>query len=379
MRTTMPAIKYFTQRLFTGGQFLENITFTVVDGKVTELQDGQDDNAIVLEGTVVPGFIDVQVNGGGGAFFNAEQSVDCVKNIALAHAKYGTTALLPTLITDSIEVMENAADAIAHAIKENTAGIIGIHFEGPHLSSPKKGTHSERFIRPITEAEFTVFERQDLGIKIVTLAPETVSTADIKRLVKAGVKVSIGHSNADYHTATEALLAGADGFTHLFNAMSAFTSREPGVVGAALIDANSWCGLIVDGHHVHPISAKFAIDSKPQGKIILVTDSMPLVGTNDTEFDFFDGRKIVRTGDRLNSTTGELAGSVLDMASAVRNTVNSLNVNDAEALRMASFYPAEYLGIHNKKGQLKIGYDADFVVIDDNYSAIETFIAGIKM
>ncbi|MFY8349270.1 N-acetylglucosamine-6-phosphate deacetylase [Pseudoalteromonas sp. SSM20] len=374
----MSTTTYFATRLFTGEQFLENVSFVVENGVITEFVNGQAAGAIALTGTVVPGFIDVQVNGGGGAFFNADQSVECVDKIAKAHGQFGTTALLPTLITDSVEVMERAADATAQAIKDKVPGIVGVHFEGPHLSMPKKGTHSEKFIRPISEAEFAVFERQDLGIKVVTLAPENVSVADIKRLVAAGVKVSIGHTNADYQTVLAALEAGADGFTHLYNAMSAFTSREPGVVGAALTDTQSWCGLIVDGHHVHPVSAKFAIDSKTRGKIMLVTDAMPPVGTDDMEFDFFDGRKVIRTGDRLNSTTGELAGSVLDMAGAVRNTINTLDVSYAEALRMASLYPAQYLGLGTQKGRLVAGADADFVVMSDDYYAQETYVAGAK-
>jgi N-acetylglucosamine-6-phosphate deacetylase len=255
-------------------------------------------------------------------------------------------------------------------------GVLGIHFEGPHLSLPKKGTHSEQYIRPISEAEFAVYARQDLGIKMITLAPENVSVEDIKRLVGYGVKVCLGHTNADFETTQAALQAGADGFTHLFNAMSAFTSREPGVVGAALWDNNSWCGLIVDGHHVHPNAAKLAIRTKAQGKMLLVTDAMPPVGTDLTEFDFFDGRKVIRTGDRLNSSTGELAGSVLDMASAVRNTVNTLDVSLAESLRMASLYPAQYLGLSHAKGRIAVDYDADFVLLDINQYALQTFIAG---
>ncbi|AXV64964.1 N-acetylglucosamine-6-phosphate deacetylase [Pseudoalteromonas lipolytica] len=364
---------YHATSLFTGDEFLENVFFSVANGVMTFVDAV--DNAIELDGLVAPGFIDVQVNGGGGAFFNAEQTTECLDRIAKAHGQFGTTALMPTLITDKVEVMAMAADATAKALAEGVPGVLGIHFEGPHLSFPKKGTHSEQFIRPITEQEFAIYARQDLGIKMVTLAPESVSTDDIARLIECGVKVSIGHTNADFATTNAALAAGADGFTHLFNAMSAFTSREPGVVGAALWDDNSWCGLIVDGHHVHPSSAKLAIRTKQRGKIMLVTDAMPPVGTNDMEFDFFDGRKVIRTGDRLNSTTGELAGSVLDMASAVRNTVNTLDVSLAETLRMASLYPAQYLGL-KKKGRLLEGYDADFVVLDEHQCVTATFIAG---
>lgn len=368
---------YKAKKLFDGEQFHYDAVFSVEDRKVSYQLSAENAEVIYLDGLVVPGYIDVQVNGGGGAFYNAEQTTSCLKKMVSAHSQFGSTALMPTLITDKIEVMQAAADAMAAAIESNQSGVVGIHFEGPHLSHPKKGTHSEQFIRPITEQEFEIYARQDLGIKMVTLAPETVPLADIERLISLGVKVSIGHSNADFETVNTALKAGADGFTHLFNAMSAFTSREPGVVGAALWDDNSWCGLIVDGHHVHKTSAKLAIRSKQRGKIMLVTDAMPPVGTDDTEFAFFDGRKVIRTGDRLNSTTGELAGSVLDMASAVRNTVDWLEVSLPEAVRMASLYPAQYLGLKNK-GHLREGADADFVVLDDKLVAQATYIAGIK-
>ena len=371
--------QYIAKRFFSGESFFENVCFNVVNGKIDALFCEPSADAVKLDGLVAPGFIDVQVNGGGGAFFNAEQSVECVANIANAHGQFGSTAILPTLITDSLDVMTRAADAMADAIKSNTAGIVGIHFEGPHLSLPKKGTHSEQYIRPLSDDEFAVFERNDLGLKLVTIAPENVSTQDIRRLVAAGVKVSIGHTNADYKTVMAAIEAGADGFTHLFNAMSPFTSREPGVVGAALADTQSWCGLIVDGHHVHPASAKLAIATKTRGKIMLVTDAMPPVGTSDTEFDFFDGRKVIRTGDRLNSTTGELAGSVLDMASAVRNTVNTLDVSLSESLRMASLYPAQYLALDTCKGRLAVGFDADFVVLDNDLYAVDSYIKGQRI
>ncbi|MCG7560993.1 MULTISPECIES: N-acetylglucosamine-6-phosphate deacetylase [Pseudoalteromonas] len=370
--------RFLASRLFDGTQFKNDVEFVVDNGRLRFESHPSSSDVTRLEGLTVPGFIDVQVNGGGGGFLNADPTLSCLTTIVTAHAQFGSTALMPTLITDQIAVMEQAADAVAEAIARKEPGVAGIHFEGPHLSHPKKGTHSEQFIRPISEREFAIYARTDLGIKMVTLAPETVPLSDIKRLVELGVKVSIGHSNADFETTMAALEAGADGFTHLFNAMSAYTSREPGVVGAALWEDNAWCGLIVDGHHVHPASAKLAIRSKQRGKIMLVTDAMPPVGTDDQEFDFFDGRKVIRTGDRLNSTTGELAGSVLDMASAVRNSVNTLDVTLSEALRMASLYPAQYLGLATK-GRLIDDADADFVVLDDDLHVLQTFINGQRV
>ncbi len=376
--------QYFhVEQLFTGKKLLTDVILTVENGKITNLVNSKKSDHLAqsqrLSGLLVAGFIDVQVNGGGGGFFNADPTVKCLNKIVHAHSQFGSTGLMPTLITDSLENMQKAANAISAAVETNTAGVLGVHFEGPHLSYIKKGTHSEKFIRDISEAEFDIYARQDLGIKMITLAPENVTIADIKRLISYDVKVCIGHTNASFECTKEALKAGANGFTHLFNAMSAFTSREPGVVGAALSDKNSWCGLIVDGHHVHPESAKLAINIKPQGKIILVTDAMPPVGTQDTEFDFFDGRTVIRTGDRLNSSTGELAGSVLDMASAVRNTINTLDISLAEAIRMATIYPAEYLGLSHRKGQIAVGFDADFVLLNDNQQVLETYIAGEKI
>ena len=231
---------FHVERLFNGESFLDSVTLTISAGKIHSIENGFVGEAPVLKGTVVPGFIDVQVNGGGGAFFNAEQTPACLDKMAKAHGRFGSTGLMPTLITDRVEVMQAAADATAQAIADNVPGVFGIHFEGPHLSLPKKGTHSEQYIRPISEAEFAVYARTDLGIKMVTLAPENVSVADIKRLVSYGVKVCLGHTNADFETTQAALLAGADGFTHLFNAMSAFTSRG-GLKAGARVSSKKKC------------------------------------------------------------------------------------------------------------------------------------------
>ena len=292
-----------------------------------------------------------------------------------AHAAFGTVAMLPTLITDDVEVIASAADAIAQAVEAKEPGILGVHFEGPHLSVPKKGTHEESKIRPISEAEWAVYERTDLGIKMVTLAPECVEITDIERLVRAGVIVCLGHTNATFEETNAALAAGAKGFTHLFNAMSPFTSREPGVVGSALLADDAWCGIIVDRHHVSSGALKVALRSKPKGKLVLVTDSMSLIGTDDSEFEFF-GRKVIRSGDRLNSTTGELAGSHLDMLAAVNNAATDLGLTFEEAVAMASEYPAQFVGA-SSLGSLRIGSAASWVQLNqDNTQVLATVIDG---
>ncbi|MFB2651952.1 N-acetylglucosamine-6-phosphate deacetylase [Shewanella seohaensis] len=364
------------EQLFDGEAFHRDVPVTIEDGLIASLDTASGAKEIRYLGTLVPGFIDVQVNGGGGALFNSSPTVACIETIGKAHARFGTTGFLPTLITDDVQVMAKAADAVASAVAQKSAGVLGVHFEGPHLSVPKKGVHPQGFIREITEAELAIFCRQDLGIRVVTLAPENVSPEVIRLLVESGVKVCLGHSNADYNTVVAALAAGATGFTHLYNAMSPLGSREPGVVGAAIESETAWCGLIVDGHHVHPAAARVALRAKPRGKVMLVTDAMPPVGMDDeTSFELF-GTQVLRVGDRLNAVTGELAGCVLDMATAVENSVKMLGLSLGEALRMASLYPAEFLGIAENVGRLAVGQRADLVLLDNQYKVLANYIAG---
>ncbi len=362
-------------RLFDGQSYFDNHVLTIVDGKISAID--QDISRIdkVCEGLVVPGFIDLQVNGGGGVLFHDPPSLGNIKTIMTVHSAFGTTAMLPTLITDKVEVMAQAADAIALAIANKVPGILGVHFEGPHLSIAKKGAHSADYIREISDSEWQVLMRKDIGIVVVTLAPETVDVKDIERMTSCGIKVCLGHTNADFETAQNAVNAGADGFTHLFNAMSPLQGREPGVTGCALLNDTTSCGLIVDGHHVDYASCKIAIKAKPTGNVFLVTDAMPPVGTTDTEFAFFD-RTVYLADGKLTSTTGELAGSVLDMATAVKNAHLKLNLSFDEAVRMATQYPAEYINQAASYGHLKVNAQADFVVFDDQLNVKETWIAG---
>lgn len=366
-------------RLFDGETLHQDVVVTVNDGYITSIVQSASDVAFdeQVTGTIVPGFIDLQVNGGGGVLFNASPSLNGIRAIMAAHAQYGTTAMLPTLITDKIEVMEQAADAIAQAIAVKEPGILGVHFEGPHLAVAKKGAHSEEFIRPISEQEWAILSRKDLGLVYVTLAPENVLLSDIEKMIELGIKVSLGHSNANYATAQAAIDAGADSFTHLFNAMSPLQGREPGMVGAALINDSAICGLILDGLHVDYASCRVALQAKPKGKLVLVTDAMPPVGSDQKEFDFFD-RKVFREGDKLTATTGELAGSALDMATAVANAQSKLGLSLQESVNMASLYPAQYIE-NSELGHLTVGAKADMVHLSDDGSVIDTWIAGSKV
>lgn len=360
-------------KLFDGENWLHNVVVRFCNGVVESVSAV--DASAVQNLTLVPGFIDVQVNGGGGALFNTAPTLETLRTMVKAHAGFGSTALLPTVITDSVAVMQQAADVIASAIASKLPGVLGVHFEGPHLSVPKKGVHPVAHIRPLSEQELAIYARTDLGVKMVTVAPENISSAQIAQLVAMNVIVCLGHSNADGATVDAAIAAGATGFTHLYNAMSPLTSREPGMVGVALASLDTWCGIIFDGHHVHPTAAKLALAAKPRGKLIIVTDAMSPVGTTDTEFAFFDG-KVTRTGNKLTAESGQLAGSVLDMAGAVQYAVTELGVEQGEALRMASLYPAEFIGLASTMGRIAPGYRADLVLLDDAGVTQHCWIGG---
>ena len=238
-----------------------------------------------LQGALLlPGFIDVQVNGGGGALFNEAPTLETIRRIGAAHRRYGTTGFLPTLISDRVEVMRAALHAVEQALAEGMPGVLGIHLEGPYLAPGRKGVHDPKYFHTPGSDELVLLCAPHRGVRLLTLAPEQVPTASIGALAAAGVIVCAGHTAADYATTHAALAAGVRGFTHLFNAMTPLGSREPGVVGAALEDADSWCGLIVDGHHVHPSSLRVAIAAKARGKMLLVTDAMPPVGSDHPEF-----------------------------------------------------------------------------------------------
>ena len=326
---------------------------------------------------LLPGFIDVQVNGGGGVLFNAEPTVEALAAIGAAHRKYGTTGFLPTLITDTADVMRKALDAVDAAIEQGVPGVLGIHLEGPFLATARKGIHDAKLFRLPDADDIAAITRDRRGVVMLTLAVEEVPLDTIRQLSEAGVIVVAGHTAATYDTTRAALDAGVTGFTHLYNAMTPLGSREPGVVGAALDDPHSWCGLIVDGHHVHPVALRVAIAAKTKGKSVLVTDAMPPVGADSPEY-VLNGQTIIARDGICQSDDGVLAGSALDMATGVRNLVEMVGLPLAEASRMASAYPAAWLGLERTHGRLVAGQHADFAVLDDKLSVTETWISGVR-
>ena len=367
-------------RVLIEDEFQSDIAVCVDDGKIVGLMP---DSALPAGlprhdlggGWLLPGFIDVQVNGGGGALLNNTPDVEALRAMMRGHRRFGTTGMLPTLISDDAEVMRQAIAAVRAAIAEGVPGILGIHLEGPYIAPARKGTHDAGKFRVPDADEVAMATSLDNGVTLITLAPEQVPAATIKAMVNNGAIVCAGHTAASYEQARAGLDAGISGFTHLYNAMTPLQGREPGVVGAALEDADSWVGVIVDGVHVHPASLRVALAAKPRGKVLLVTDAMPMVGADDPSFELY-GEVITAVDGVVRNAAGALAGSALDMATAVRNTVNLLGLPLAEAARMAALYPAQFLGVDDRHGHIALGYQADFVLLDDALQVQATWIGG---
>jgi N-acetylglucosamine-6-phosphate deacetylase len=368
-------------RVLTDRGLVEGRCVLVAGGRILDVVDAADARLAQAQQRdlgghlLLPGFIDLQVNGGGGVLFNDAPSVEVIREIGRAHRKFGTTGFLPTLISDDLDVVAKAIEAAQSALTLGVPGVLGIHIEGPFLNAERKGIHDPGKIRELDPAGIALLTSLRGGRTLVTLAPEMTTPEMIRKLVNAGVVVSAGHTNATYLQIRAALSQGLTGFTHLFNAMSQLTGREPGVVGAALDDAHSWCGIIVDGEHADPVVLRIAMRCKPRDRFMLVTDAMPSVGTDIQSFNL-QGRKITVAGNLCLDEDGRLAGSNIDMASCVRNAVILLKLPLAEAVRMASLYPAQFMGLASELGRIAPGYRANFVLADDQVNVLDTWIDG---
>lgn len=325
-------------------------------------------------GWLLPGFIDIQVNGGGGVLFNDHPDVDGIATIADAHARFGTTSFLPTLISDSPAKIAEALDAVDEAIELGVPGIAGIHVEGPFINEAKRGIHDAHRIRRLDPEMLALLCSPRRGKVMVTLAPELCEDADIRTLVRHGVTVSGGHTNATYDRAQSAIAAGVSGFTHLFNAMSPLHHRDPGAVGAAF-DSNTYCGLIVDGVHLHAAAVRVAAKVKGYGRLMLVTDAMPSVGTDATEFMLQGKRILVRDGICIFEDD-TLAGAHLDMSAAFRNMIAATGLSVPEVAATASTTPAHFLAIETSRGTIAPGRRADWVWLGPDLQHRGTWIGG---
>ena len=370
-------------RIFDGETIVEDHAVLVADGRILAVTPSSEavdaGRHIDLDGGLLaPGFIDLQVNGGGGVLFNETPTLDGIAAIAAAHRRFGVTGFLPTLITDTPAKTIRAAGAVREALAAGMTGCMGIHLEGPFLAPERKGAHRADLIRAMGEQDVDFL--LDLGIEtvLVTLAPDVVAPSLIRRLVDGGIVVSLGHSGATYDQVAAAVDAGATGITHLYNAMSALDHRSPGMVGGALEFGALSCGIIADGHHVHAAALKVALRAKNgPGQMFLVSDAMPTVGDPDDVFEL-NGRTVTRENGRLTLDDGTLAGSDLDMSSAVRFAIEKLDVTIEEALRMASLFPARLVRKDDRYGRITSGFAADFVHLNDDHEIVSVWGGGLQ-
>ena len=366
-------------QIFCGERFYDDHALLVEGKSIVDIVDKNNTpdnfNKIELDqGILAPGFIDLQVNGGGGVLFNNSPNKKSLNTIIKAHQFYGTTSVMPTVISDSLEVLEQCITTVTEEIKNNSS-LLGIHIEGPFFNTKYRGVHQKQYISTINSDYLNLFESLKGLPVMLTLAPECISSKELKHLTSLGIKTLAGHSDASYDELDDAIKNGLDGFTHLFNAMGQISAREPGVVGAALHFENTFASIIVDLHHVHPSLIQLAYQLKPKGKLFFISDSMATINHGKPSFELYD--EVVNESDgRLVNSEGKLAGSSITQIDAVKNAYQKCNIPLNQALAMASRYPAEYLGIENHLGSLKPGYRADLVHFDSNFKVHNAWVSG---
>ena len=366
-------------QIFCGERFYDDHALLVEGKSIVDIVDKNNTpdnfNKIELDqGILAPGFIDLQVNGGGGVLFNNSPNKESLNTIIKAHQFFGTTSIMPTVISDSLEVLEQCIKTVTEEIKNNSS-LLGIHIEGPFFNTKYRGVHQKQYISTINSDYLNLFESLKGFPVMLTLAPECISSQQLKHLTSLGIKTLAGHSDASYDKLDDAIKNGLDGFTHLFNAMGQISAREPGVVGSALHFENTFASIIVDLHHVHPSLIQLAYQLKPKGKLFFISDSMATINHGKPSFELYD--EVVNESDgRLVNSEGKLAGSSITQIDAVINAYQKCNIPLNQALAMASRYPAEYLGIENHLGSLKPGYRADLVHFDSNFKVHNVWVSG---
>ncbi|MCV2869987.1 N-acetylglucosamine-6-phosphate deacetylase [Defluviimonas sp. WL0002] len=379
----MTTIAYTAARIFDG-EHLGPGALIVQDGHVVGIAPAAPCDAKHVDlgqGTIAPGFVDLQLNGGDGVMLNDAPTVETLERMGKAHGGLGATTIFPTLITDTPEKTRAAVKATEAAVAAAVPGIAGLHLEGPHLSIARKGAHDPRLIRPMEGADvgFLADAARRLPRLMVTVAPESVKPEQIRALCAAGIIVSLGHTDADYDTCLVAVGAGARVATHLFNAMSQLGSRNPGLVGAALDCGGLSAGLIADGIHAHPAVIRAALAAKRgPGQIFLVSDAMATAGSGIVRFTL-NGRQILRNDGRLTLEDGTLAGADLDLAGALRVMTRDVGLPLDRALAMATSVPAGVAGLHDRCGHLSPGRSADFVFLDQGLHLAGVWRRGVRL
>ena len=366
-------------RIFSGKDFLDNKALLFEDDNIIDILDDSfipnDFEIQSLNGGILsPGFIDLQVNGGGGKLFNNSPDKESLNTIISAHQYFGTTSIMPTVISDSLNVLQQCTDTISKEIHKNKS-LLGVHIEGPFFNVKYRGVHQKQYINTINATYMNLFETLDRFPVMLTLAPECISIKQLKSLKKLGFKILAGHTDANYDQLEEAIKYGLDGFTHLFNAMGQISAREPGVVGSALNFDQTWASIIVDLHHVHPSLIKLSYKQKPEGKLFFVSDSMATINHGDPSFELYD-EVVSESKGRIINSEGKLAGSSITQIDAIKNAYQKCNIPLESAISMATLYPAEYLGISDYLGQIKKGFRADLVHFNSDFKIQNVWVEG---
>ena len=366
-------------KLFNGKKFIEHKALLIDDqhiaGIVNEDAIPTDYQVQKLDGGILsPGFIDLQVNGGGGKLFNNSPDKESLNTIISAHQYFGTTSIMPTVISDSLNILQKCTDIISNEINNNHS-LLGIHIEGPFFNVKYRGVHQKQYINTINASYLNLFETLDKFPVMLTLAPECISIKQLKHLKSLGFKILAGHTDANYDQLEEAIKYGLDGFTHLFNAMGQISAREPGVVGSALDFDETSASIIVDLHHVHPSLINLSFKQKPKGKLFFVSDSMATINHGEPSFELYD-EVVSESNGRIINSEGKLAGSSITQIDAIKNAYQKCSIPLENAISMATLYPAEYLGVSDYIGQLKKGYRADLAHFDSNFHVQNVWLAG---
>ena len=366
-------------KLFNGKKFIEHKALLIDDqhiaGIVNEDAIPTDFQVKKLEGGILsPGFIDLQVNGGGGKLFNNSPDKESLNTIISAHQYFGTTSIMPTVISDSLNILQKCTDTISNEINNNHS-LLGIHIEGPFFNVKYRGVHQKQYINTINASYLNLFETLDKFPVMLTLAPECISIKQLKHLNSLGFKILAGHTDANYDQLEEAVKYGLDGFTHLFNAMGQISAREPGVVGSAFDFDETSASIIVDLHHVHPSLINLSFKQKPKGKLFFVSDSMATINHGEPSFELYD-EVVSESNGRIINSEGKLAGSSITQIDAIKNAYQKCSIPLESAISMATLYPAEYLGVSDYIGQLKKGYRADLAHFDSNFHVQNVWLAG---
>jgi len=366
-------------RIFSGKEFLDNKALLFENENIIEIvgefEIPKDFEIQKLHGgTLSPGFIDLQVNGGGGKLFNNSPDKESLNTIISAHQYFGTTSIMPTVISDSLKVLQECTNIISKEINNNKS-LLGIHIEGPFFNVKYRGVHQKQFINTINATYMNLFETLGQFPVMLTLAPECISIKQLKSLKSLGFKILAGHTDANYDQLEEAIKFGLDGFTHLFNAMGQISAREPGVVGSALDFDETWASIIVDLHHVHPSLINLSYKQKPEGKLFFVSDSMATINHGEPSFELYD-EVVSESKGRIINSEGKLAGSSITQIDAIKNAYQTCKIPLESAISMATLYPAEYIGVSDHLGQIKEGYRADLVHFDSDFKVQSVWIAG---